>query len=439
MNTHIFSMLRCGAVFLGLLALPIAAATVDMPAADQAPAGRGAPFQQQFLENGASLVTTAKQRYCAVSRRIDIANSDYRTADGSVMQWDQVIRSPAASTQAMAGPEGMMGFRVQLKYSPAPRAGITLFIGDASEEVAGLLEPSTDSLRFGGDLAVRLASAFRDGTPVRVVAQSRDTGRRVGDTLAPPDLGALEACQTELAGLPDAGLPPMANQVSLDFDATPDPSSLATLDEMHTCGMKPTEAPLHLGRIRSTTGFFSHTDKVFVTFNDAGRVDRVYVPGLLDAGFAGGGFGEAQVSQSADGNLPDAENKVTGCIGASALRLCHIPEVGGSGHRLQVCDPLPGDGNSDKLAFLESPDNGGLPGSGNPTGNSPGNPRGNSPGGPNIPVLPPPSSFEDGSGNNEEVPPPPPPPSPVPLPPAGLLLVGALGGLAVLRRRRTTV
>ena len=96
-------LFRLGALALtGFLALPLAAATVELPATDQAPAGRGAPLQQRFLDSGASVITTTERRYCMVSRRIDIAASDYRSADGAVVPFDQVIRSPAASTQGMA-------------------------------------------------------------------------------------------------------------------------------------------------------------------------------------------------------------------------------------------------------------------------------------------------------------------------------------------------
>ena len=429
-------LLRLGVLALaGFLALPLAAATVDLPVADQAPAGRGAPLLQRFLDNGASIITTTERRYCIVSRRIDIAASDYRSSDGSIVPFDQVIRSPAASTQGMAGPEGLMGFRVQLKYSPVPGAGIILRIGDLTEDVAGLLEPSTDSLRIGGDLAARLAAAFRDDTPVRLVATSRATGRQVSDALAAPDMAALTACQTELAALPEAPLPPLANQVSLDFDASPTVESRATPEDYRACGMKPSDAPMYLGRIRATTGFFTHTDKVFVSFDSKGRLDRVYVPGLFDGSFAGGSSGEVQVSQAADGNLPDAENAVTGCIGSAAQHMCHIPQIGGSGHRLQVCDPLPGeDGLGDRIAALDPPlGNGPLP-SGGGFGTPPGG------GGSGPPILPPTfgggvsgDGTDGGGGNGGEGPP---PPSPVPLPPAGLLLLAALGGLAALRRRK---
>jgi hypothetical protein len=315
MHKRVISVYLGAAALMGLLVQPLAATTVDLPVAEQAPSGRGAPLHQLFLDSGASIITTTERRYCMVSRRIDIAASDYRSADGTLVPFDQVIRSPASVTQGIAGPEGLMGFRVQLKYSPDPKQAITLVIGDTAQDVAPLLEPSTDSLRFVGDLAERLAAAFRNGTPVKIVAISRGTKRTVTDVLDAPDMAALSACQTELAALPDTPLPPLANQVSLDFDASPSVETLAKPEDYRACGMKTPDAPLYLGRIRSTTGFYTHTDKVFVSFDDMGRLDRVYVAGLVDAAFAGGASGEAQVSQAADGNLPDAENKVTGCIG----------------------------------------------------------------------------------------------------------------------------
>lgn len=426
---------------LGLMAQPLPAATVDMPTSQQAPSERGAPLYQRVLDSGASIISTADRRYCAVSHRIDIAASDYRGADGAVIPFDQVIRSSAASTQVMAGPDGLMGIRVQMKYSPAPDAEITLTIGTASEEVAMLLEPSTDSLRIGGDLATRLATAFRDGIAVQLETTSRATGRQVTDVLAAPDMAALTACQTELAALPEAPLPPLSNQLSLDFDASPSVATLATPEDYRASGMKAPDLPLYLGRIRATTGFYTHTDKIFVSFDDKGRVDRVYVPGLMDGRFAGEASGEVQVSQSADSNLPDAENRVTGRGGYVAQHMCHIPQIGGVGHRLQVCDIIPAsDPFDEQIAAFDPPLSGGLPLGGGGFGLRSGSTG--SGGSAFIPSGGGGGTTGSGGGESPEAAgggkgPPPPPPSPVPVPAAGLLLLAALGSLLALRRRKS--
>ena len=70
---------------------------------DQTPDLRGAPISQQFLANGASIVTTLDSRACVVSRRIGIEASIYLATDGTVVPFDQIRRSIAASVQAVSG------------------------------------------------------------------------------------------------------------------------------------------------------------------------------------------------------------------------------------------------------------------------------------------------------------------------------------------------
>jgi hypothetical protein len=178
-------------------------------------------------------------------------------------------------------------------------------------------------------------------------------------------------------------------------------------------------------------GFYTHTDKVFVSFDDMGRLDRVYVAGLVDAAFAGGASGEAQVSQAADGNLARCREQGHGmhrgrgpeAVSHPADRRARTPVAGlrslawrrkAATRRLAAFDPSPA---------------GGLPlggGTGSPSIGG---------GGPGSPIL---TSGTGGGGDGEEPPPPPPPPpAPVPLPSAGLLLLLGIGGLVALRRRKT--
>lgn len=333
----------CVLMLVGFLPAQVAAATVDLLGTTLTSAEVGPPIHQKFLDTGASIVTTMDSVYCVVSRRIDISASDYREANGSVVSYDQVIRSPATSTQVIGLSDGSVNLRVQMKYAPNPDVGIFLLVGADREDITGLLEPSSDSLRFIGDRANQLSTAFRKGIHVQLVAQSRATGRMVTDNLEAPDMAALDACRSHISISAETALPPLAQKISLDFEVSSDPESLATLEDYRACGMTATDAPLHLGRIRAITGFFSHTDKIFVSFDRNGGLARVYVPGLLDAGFAGASKGTASVSRSADRNLPNEENAVTGCIGASSMAFCYVVLVEGLGYRLQACAALPSD------------------------------------------------------------------------------------------------
>jgi hypothetical protein len=357
------------------LRVPVVAAPLQPPGAGPAEiGGAGVPMHQRFLESGASVVTTPEGRFCVASRRIAIETSEYRDPDGTAVAFAEILRSPASSVQAVAGPEEAgreeaPGFRVQLKYYVAPDTPLILMLGGRIVDARPLLEPSGDSLWIAGgpsaDLAADLARAFAAGDPVAVVARSQDTGRAVRDTLPAPDLAALADCRLQLSAprsevpsgpaaewpsedgsaaeaVPPTDLPSSA--IGIVFAAEPGPETLATPEDFAACGMKDPGLPLHLGRIRATTGFFAQTDKVFVAFDEAGAPAQVYVPGVFDAEFDG--FeGSARVSRAADGNVPGAENRVSGCLGAAATGLCRYVDADGS-HRLGPClsDFLPASG-----------------------------------------------------------------------------------------------
>jgi hypothetical protein len=505
------------------LRVPVVAAPLQPPGAGPAEiGGAGVPMHQRFLESGASVVTTPEGRFCVASRRIAIETSEYRDPDGTAVAFAEILRSPASSVQAVAGPEEAgreeaPGFRVQLKYYVAPDTPLILMLGGRIVDARPLLEPSGDSLWIAGgpsaDLAADLARAFAAGDPVAVVARSQDTGRAVRDTLPAPDLAALADCRLQLSAprsevpsgpaaewpsedgsaaeaVPPTDLPSSA--IGIVFAAEPGPETLATPEDFAACGMKDPGLPLHLGRIRATTGFFAQTDKVFVAFDEAGAPAQVYVPGVFDAGFDG--FeGSARVSRAADGNVPGAENRVAGCLGAAGTGLCRYVDADGS-HRLGPClsdflpasgelfDPAPppapaptwagwparvpdparaaaraprgfplalalpggggggngggksgggGGGGGGGTPGGGGPGDGG-PGDGNPGGGNPGggDPGGGDPGG-GGPGDGGPGGGDPGGGNpggGGEVP-------AIPLPAPALLLVAALAGLAGLRRR----
>ena len=450
-----------GALALGVAALgPLAlsAATTEPP--DEALVGRGEAVEQRFLDDGVSMLTTPQGQSCVASARLDIAASSYLRPDGAPVPFDQIVRSPAASIQAVLGPERAAavapataasgssadpgaeapGFRVQLKFSPRPGAPIILRIGARALDVAQDLEGSTDSLWIEGDLARELAAAFRAGGTVRLESISRDTGHRVLDVIPAPDLAALDDCAATLDPLAAPG--PMADRVSLRFEALDEAATVATADRLRTCGMAPTDQPLHMGRLLSTTGFFAQTRDVLVAFDDEGRVERAYVPGILDADLGDapaspGALGAVpvalQLSQAADANAPDAPNDVTGCIGAYVLPACYSRDAEGM-HNIMVCPALDGgipEGPGTPVAWL--PPDGSTPGGG-PGGGSGGGSGGGGSGGGGSSGGGSSGGGSSGGGSGDgggE----PPPPTPVPLPAAGLLLLGALGLLLGQRRR----
>lgn len=433
-----------------LLALCLSAQTAVAAPVAQTPEAfpRGDAIAQRFLPSGASVVTTPEGSVCTVSQKIEIAQSSYVNPDGTATAFDVIRRSVAASVQAIGGAvDQPASFRIQMKFALAPGRPVWLTPGDGQGriDIAGALEPSGDSLHLTGEVAARLAAAMTAGQGAALEAWSADTGRDVSDTLPVLDMAALADCRETLQpGNADPG--PQATYLTVAFDAAPTADTRATLDEMRACAMAPTDRPVHQGRLTQTTGFFAQTDKVFVAFDEAGKPAQVYVPGVFDAGFDANGVGEARVSIAADSNAPAAENLVKGCLGAAASQMCRYPDEDGTGWVLHPCGMMPGAPGGPTIL-----DPAGVPTSSNDTGPGPALltsvvPPGTTPVGPSSLITesndddeesePKPASLIVKVSGPPDPPPPPPPPPPIPLPAAGWLMLTALGGLAVTRRRR---
>ena len=420
MNRGFSRRLLLGAVFL-MVAGGVRAAVVGDDTAEIRP---GQPIHQQFLDSGASVVTTAAGRTCMVSRRIGIEVSDYRDSAGAAVPFADIRRSPATSVQAGDGGAGAVWYRLQMKY-PIDRARpVMLSTGSSRIDLVSLLEPSGDSLHLTGAAAAALTAAFAAGERPMLEGWSADTGHHVTDRLEAPDAAALAACTVALPTLPAA--PILTNEVRVAFQGTPATAPLATLPDLKACGMAEPPGELRLVTLDSVTGFFSHTNRAFVAFAKDGAVARMYISGIFDADLQDR-TGTARLSRAANANLPDAENDVKGCLGMAAASICDY-ETAKGGHFLADClDPQALAGLVDAPQF---------PGGRTPrhvTGPLPPGPPGGLPPGGGPPLGGGTPTGGGGGGN------PPPPPSPVPLPATGLLLIGVLGGLAALRRRRAFI
>lgn len=417
---------------------PVAAAPVPLDAglASQ----RGQAINQRFLSSGASILTTAETQACMVSRRIAIDRSVYRETDGRAVPFSAVIRSPAASIQAVAAVDEAPGFRIQLKYSPKPGDPVLLTFGGTTYDVRNRLETSTDSLWISGSLAAQLAAAFAKGERPVLEANSGDTGRHVTDRLDVPDMAALTACQSVLAaeqaktGL-KAPQPYVTNEIRARFRASPETSPVATLPELRTCGMKDAPGQLHVATLEEVSGFFAHTDKVFVSFDAQGQLAQVFVPGIFDGDFRNGGT--ARLSRAADSNLPVSANATKGCLGAAAVDVCSYPGPDGLQQIAPCMTPMAALGPAG--AGPGGPGGVGGGGPGGPGGSGPFLPGGSGGGGgggttPTLVNLVGGGNGGAGGGGDDTITIVSPEPPPVPLPLPALLLASALAGLAALGR-----
>ncbi len=406
----------------------------------------GFPLHQQFLPSGASVVTTRDGKSCVVSRRLEIETSLYRDRDGSDIPFDQILRSPAASIQAISTVPGKASFRLQLKYSVARGTPILLTLEDEELDLQSTLEKSTDSLFLEGALAARLQAAFLAGIMPGLSSVSIDTGHVVTDRLGAPELAALDACMADLP-VDRTVAAEVDNTPRVNFRADPETTPLATLPQLRACRMMDEPGDLHLARIETVNGFFAQTDKVFVSFKADGTLARAYIPGVFDGDFSGGAP-SARLSRAADANVPTMPNDVKGCLGSAAVRMCSYgPEEGR--FRLGPClDGFPdATGYVPELALLDDPVDGETrrPGMGTkgsvrnndraPTGRVTERPTtGTSigvttPTVPRVPTVPPfiPKGNEPNfdTGTSLEI-------TPVPLPASLVILLGAL---MTLRRR----
>lgn len=311
-------------------AMCAAGPTLAVPTTTLNPGTVGEPIRQTFLGGLASHVRTRDDTACVASRGIDITAADYRDFEtGLAVPFAEIIRSHAASIQFVTRlSDHAESFRIQLKYSPKPGEPITLTIGETVEDVTAFLEPSGDSLRFTApEMVSALRATLEAGDGFTVTAVSRDTRRRVTDRVDTMAFETYDACRREQAEHPTD---PPSNRVAFDFVASPDPALRATDAETAICRVEDPATQLYRGRLLWTTGFFSQTEDVFVTFNNNGDVEQLYVPGIVEGRRRPAGSLATRLSISASANNPMTVARVSGCLGLAPIALCRNGDSGWS-------------------------------------------------------------------------------------------------------------
>lgn len=336
-----------------IAALGFALAAVAGQATTYAEPGDGPPIAQAFLGDGVSYVRSSAGDACVASAPIRIAGSVYTAEDGAHVPFDDVVRSPAASVQFVAPVDGAPEFfRIQLKYSVRPGARIALRGPELSLDLSEHVEPTTDTLLIDAPamVAALRRALSREDLPA-LSAVSRDTGRRVVDALPGLDFDGVARCLGD-AGSAAATAPEPTSVLGLVAEGAPDPASRIDPAAARACGMAPADGAVHLGRLRTTTGFFAQTRRAYIVFDADGRAGHVYVPGVFEARSGGGGVYAGDVSVAANRNAPTEPNRVTGCLGSSPARFCAY-DAGDGLIGLRGCESGVLDGDLLSAAFFE--------------------------------------------------------------------------------------
>lgn len=416
----------------------------------------GPAISQRFLTDDVSVVRSPAGAACVLSATIDIERSRYvAKGPGPDVPFAEITRSRATSVQIIAPVDGAPEtIRVQLKYPIEAAAPMFLRVGGRAYAVRAFLEASGDSLRITDPaLIAALRPRLSAGDDVKLVASSLDTGHRVEDRIPPVDLAPLDDCLASEPARAAQALEP-STHISLSFSADPATAPHATPQEVRVCGITDPATTVYRGTIRETTGFFSQTRDVFVSYDPDGRISQVHIPGIYEARSGRDGIYDGDVSIAANSNDPMAPNAVKGCLGAAPMPVCAY-DTGAAGPddvtRLDACvgELLSGD-LPENAAFLSDFDIAGartprgpgtiafprstrFPFTGGGGGGGFGGGGGSST--PRTPVFEPPTP----TGGDEESPPPPlsvvPAPASLGLLASGLIILGLVGPLVARRRR----
>jgi hypothetical protein len=347
------------------------AATIEAQASLMAP-----PIKQSFIGVGASVVSDGQQASCKVFSGIDVRASHYASPAGDRVPFSEVKRSPAAGlwineSQPPDATSSREDWRIVLKY---PVDMIKVRFGTTEIGANTFLDPAGDSVTLGPALIKAIRASWQRGETVYLVGTSRDTRRRIVDMLVPPSREDLETCAIYAGAYGELAY--SLNQILFQTTPRDDDRSnmdgkplvaidIAEVDELQQtpqffaagtdlvergpirvswadripgeinkerlmgCAMTDLgTSEIERYRLTEVTGFVSHSSETWITRDEQGNIQQVYIPGVFEAiRDPQTDTWIASVSISAFANDPFERPVYKGCLGSL---------------RLEVIDPLSG-------------------------------------------------------------------------------------------------
>lgn len=288
---------------------------------------RGKPLEQEMIERNVSKVSTPVGNSCVLSVVTQIHKSHYIDNEGFYVPFSDVKRSRAASIQFISKNDTL---RIQFKYPIDKTKELFLVIAGERINIINGLESSGDSVLLSTSISNRVRTALENNIEIRVVGNSTETGRRVIDFIQMNNVSEAffeyDYCAQMLDTDVRTGL---SNEVTVQAISIQTPERIVPEEEAKLCVMPPQGTTLYHSDIKSTTGFFSQTDRGYSSFNSHGELSGFYIPGIFEARRNTNGTFSVGISKAANANSPIEENRVSGCLGMERVTMCVYPSDGG--------------------------------------------------------------------------------------------------------------
>jgi hypothetical protein len=313
-----------GAMAALMLASPAFSATVSENGINHL---RGNPLEQEMIDHNVSKIFTPSGNSCVLSVVTKIQNSHYIDGDGFYIPFNEVKRSRAASIQFISNNDTL---RLQFKYPIDKSKELFMVINGERFDMGDGIEKSGDTVLLDAEYSKKVRNALEMGIEVRVIGNSTETGRKVIDFIGIENPSETffeyDYCSQ---GIEDSIKPNLSNEVTLRATTIQSPERLVPAEEAKLCVQPPTGIDLYHSDIKSTTGFFSQTNRGYASFNSSGEVSGFYIPGIFEAHRNRNGTYSVGISKAANANSPVEENVVSGCLGMERVTMCIYPSEGG--------------------------------------------------------------------------------------------------------------